>query len=231
MTERARVPGQLPGDLTLRRPAPSDHPRLQVALAEWWGGLGGEAGALQRQLLVPRLFLQHFADTSFLVERPDRTLHAFLIGFLSQTDPRTAYIHFVGVCPEGRMGRRRQRPLRPLLHHGPRGRPRPGPLHHQPQQPQLHRLSRPYGLPSGAGRPDRRRRRTGARGLRRAGTRPGVVRTGAVSRGTRRELCELGNPPGAVIREPHASTAYSPAGSALSNASRTPAKEWSGGVP
>ncbi|MFC9241049.1 GNAT family N-acetyltransferase [Streptomyces decoyicus] len=102
MTERARVPGQLPGDLTLRRPVPSDHPRLQVALAEWWGGLGGEAGALQRQLLVPRFFLQHFADTSFLVERPDRTLHAFLIGFLSQTDPRTAYIHFVGVCPEGR---------------------------------------------------------------------------------------------------------------------------------
>ncbi|WP_328384996.1 GNAT family N-acetyltransferase [Streptomyces sp. NBC_00400] len=102
MTEHARVPEQLPGELTLRRPTPADHPRLQVALAEWWGGLGGEAGARQRQLLVPRLFLQHFADTSFLVKRPDRTLHAFLIGFLSQTDPETAYIHFVGVCPQGR---------------------------------------------------------------------------------------------------------------------------------
>lgn len=100
--ERAQVPGQLPGGLMLRRPTPADHPRLQVALAEWWGGLGGEAGARQRQLLVPRLFLQHFADTSFLVERPDGTLHAFLIGFLSQTDPGTAYIHFAGVCPQGR---------------------------------------------------------------------------------------------------------------------------------
>ncbi|GAB7031493.1 GNAT family N-acetyltransferase [Streptomyces sp. NPDC021749] len=106
MTESAPVPspGAIPGGLTLRPPVPSDHPRLQVALADWWGGLGGEAGALQRQLLVPRLFLQHFADTSLLVERPDRTLHAFLIGFLSQTDPRTAYIHFVGVCPDGRRG-------------------------------------------------------------------------------------------------------------------------------
>ncbi|MCR8579811.1 GNAT family N-acetyltransferase [Streptomyces sp. Isolate_219] len=102
MTEHARVLEQLPGHLTLRHPAPADHPRLQQALAGWWDGLGGEAGAQQRQLLVPRLFLQHFADTSFWIERPDHTLHAFLIGFLSQTDPRAAYIHFVGVCPEGR---------------------------------------------------------------------------------------------------------------------------------
>ncbi|MEU9120226.1 GNAT family N-acetyltransferase [Streptomyces sp. NPDC048506] len=95
-------PAPLPADLTLRHPIPADHARLQVALADWWGGLGGEAGALQRQLLVPRLFLQHFAGTSFFVERPDGTLHAFLIGFLSQTDPETAYIHFVGVRPDGK---------------------------------------------------------------------------------------------------------------------------------
>ncbi|MFI9047785.1 GNAT family N-acetyltransferase [Streptomyces sp. NPDC053427] len=97
------IPGldALPAGMTLRRPAGSDHPRLQVALAEWWGGQGGAAGALQRQLLVPRLFLQHFAETSCLVERADGTLHAFLIGFLSQTEPKAAYIHFVGVHPEG----------------------------------------------------------------------------------------------------------------------------------
>ncbi|MEV0369907.1 GNAT family N-acetyltransferase [Streptomyces sp. NPDC050636] len=94
----------LPSGMTLRHPAGSDHPRLQAALADWWGGQGGAAGALQRQLLVPRLFLQHFAETSYLVERADGTLHAFLIGFLSQTDPKAAYIHFVGVCPEGQRG-------------------------------------------------------------------------------------------------------------------------------
>ncbi|WP_079271481.1 GNAT family N-acetyltransferase [Streptomyces lydicus] len=92
----------LPEGFLVRHPVPADHRRLQGALADWWGGLGGDAGALQRQLLVPRLFLQHFAGTSFLVERPDHTLHAFLIGFLSQTDHRTAYIHFVGVCPDGK---------------------------------------------------------------------------------------------------------------------------------
>ncbi|TJZ53144.1 GNAT family N-acetyltransferase [Streptomyces piniterrae] len=90
--------------MTLRHPAASDHPRLQVALADWWGGLGGDAGVLQRQLLVPRLFLQHFAETSYLVEGDDGALRAFLIGFLSQTEPKTAYIHFVGVCPEGQRG-------------------------------------------------------------------------------------------------------------------------------
>ncbi|MGG7571862.1 GNAT family N-acetyltransferase [Streptomyces sirii] len=104
MTQSTPAPGPIPDELSLRHPVAADHARLQGALADWWGGLGGEAGALQRKLLVPRLFLQHFADTSFLVERPDGTLHAFLIGFLSQTDPRTAYIHFVGVCPDGKRG-------------------------------------------------------------------------------------------------------------------------------
>ena len=48
----------------------------------------------------PRLYFQHFTTTSRLAERPDGTLAAFLIGFVSQTDPDTAYIHFVGVDPE-----------------------------------------------------------------------------------------------------------------------------------
>ncbi|GGU82936.1 hypothetical protein GCM10010211_56110 [Streptomyces albospinus] len=104
ISELSAVPGRLTDELTVRHPVPADHARLQVALAGWWGGLGGQAGAPQRQLLVPRLFLQHFAGTSFLVERPDGTLHAFLIGFLSQTDPDTAYIHFAGVCPDGKRG-------------------------------------------------------------------------------------------------------------------------------
>ncbi|MFK0296248.1 GNAT family N-acetyltransferase [Streptomyces sp. NPDC090442] len=104
MAESALDAGELPAGLALRHPTPADHARLQAALAEWWGGLGGAAGAQQRQLLVPRLYLQHFADTSFLVERADGTLHAFLIGFLSQSDPEAAYVHFVGVCPDGTRG-------------------------------------------------------------------------------------------------------------------------------
>jgi predicted GNAT superfamily acetyltransferase len=66
---------------------------------EWWGDFGGAAGSQQRALLLPRLFFQHFTDSSYLVERADGQLVAFLIGFLSQSQPDVAYIHFVGVDP------------------------------------------------------------------------------------------------------------------------------------
>ncbi|MFC0600380.1 GNAT family N-acetyltransferase [Streptomyces palmae] len=102
MTTELTPAQDLPPGTALRHPTEADHARLQVALTEWWGGLGGEVGSMQRRLMVPRLFLQHFADTSFWVEDADGSLQAFLIGFLSQTDPRTAYIHYVGVHPERR---------------------------------------------------------------------------------------------------------------------------------
>jgi predicted GNAT superfamily acetyltransferase len=95
----------LPDTLSVRRPTTADHPRLLAVLDEWWGGLGGEAGRLERALLLPRLFLQHFTDTSFIVERPDASIGAFLIGFRSQSRPEVAYIHFVGVAPDLRRNR------------------------------------------------------------------------------------------------------------------------------
>jgi GNAT superfamily N-acetyltransferase len=88
-------------DLAVRHPAEDDHARVQAVMAEWWGGLGGEAGTLQRALLLPRLFFQHFTDTSYLAERHQQ-LVAFLIGFLSQSQPGVAYVHFVGVHPAHR---------------------------------------------------------------------------------------------------------------------------------
>jgi predicted GNAT superfamily acetyltransferase len=95
----------LPDTLSLRHPTTADHPRLLAVLDEWWGGLGGDAGRLERALLMPRLFLQHFTDTSFIVERPDGSIGAFLIGFRSQSRPDVAYIHFVGVAPDLRRNR------------------------------------------------------------------------------------------------------------------------------
>jgi GNAT superfamily N-acetyltransferase len=94
-----------PDRLDVRHPTSADHPRLLAVLDEWWGGLGGEAGRLERSLLLPRLFFQHFTDTSYIVERQDGTIAAFLIGFRSQSQPDVAYIHFVGVAPDlRRMG-------------------------------------------------------------------------------------------------------------------------------
>lgn len=51
--------------------------------------------------MLPRLFFEHFADTSFAAER-DRVLVGFLAGFVSQSRPGEAYIHFVGVHPDER---------------------------------------------------------------------------------------------------------------------------------
>src|SRR6201999_2157021 len=47
----------------------------------------------------PRLFFQHFADTSMLLEDADGALRAFLVGFVSQSQPGVAYVHFAGVDP------------------------------------------------------------------------------------------------------------------------------------
>jgi pimeloyl-ACP methyl ester carboxylesterase/ribosomal protein S18 acetylase RimI-like enzyme len=85
---------QLSPAFLLRPPTESDHPRVLAILSDWWGG---------RDLshLLPRLYFQHFNDTSFIVEK-DGALAAFLIGFMSQSDPRVGYIHFVGVHPAHR---------------------------------------------------------------------------------------------------------------------------------
>ena len=52
--------------------------------------------------MLPQLFFVHFESTSFVADAEDGTLAGFLVGFLSQTDARDAYVHFVGVAPERR---------------------------------------------------------------------------------------------------------------------------------
>ena len=80
--------------LEIRRAEPADHARVVGVLNEWWGG---------RSMvdMLPRLFFVHFRDTSFVAER-DGELAGFLVGFLSQSDPDAAYVHFVGVDPAER---------------------------------------------------------------------------------------------------------------------------------
>ncbi len=78
----------------LRRPTASDHAGVAV-IRDWWGLPSTSA----LPYVLPRLFFQHFSDTSFLGE-DDAGLACFLIGFRSSADPRVAYIHFVGVRPD-----------------------------------------------------------------------------------------------------------------------------------
>jgi ribosomal protein S18 acetylase RimI-like enzyme len=80
----------------VRNAVSADYDRIAPLVDEWWGG---------RQMLdmLPRLFFVHFSGTAFVAEDGGE-LAGFLAGFLSQSKPNEAYIHFVGVSP-GHRGR------------------------------------------------------------------------------------------------------------------------------
>jgi hypothetical protein len=73
----------------IRHPDASDHQPIIAVVDDWWGG---------RRMadMLPKLFFIHFQPTSFVAEHDGRIV-AFLIGFVSQTFPEEAYIHFVGL--------------------------------------------------------------------------------------------------------------------------------------
>jgi GNAT superfamily N-acetyltransferase len=77
--------------MNIRPISARDHALIIAVVDAWWGG---------RQMtgLLPRLFVEHFQDTSFVIEE-DEQMIAFLIGFVSQSSPHMAYIHFVGIHP------------------------------------------------------------------------------------------------------------------------------------
>jgi GNAT superfamily N-acetyltransferase len=80
---------------------PRDYGPVISVIDDWWSG---------RHMAdkLPRLFFEHFTDTSFAAE-DNGELAGFLVGFISQSRPGEAYIHFVGVRPDERgrgLGRR-----------------------------------------------------------------------------------------------------------------------------
>lgn len=80
--------------MKIRNLTSTDYVAIISVVNEWWGG---------REMtgLLPRLFFDHFQDTSFVIEEKG-TLKGFLIGFLSQSKQKEAYIHFVGIEPNCR---------------------------------------------------------------------------------------------------------------------------------
>jgi ribosomal protein S18 acetylase RimI-like enzyme len=93
------VPLETPA-VTFRPAVEDDHRRVQSKLGEWWDDWGDSSAAMQRTLLLPRLFFQHFVGTSTIAEDAEGAIRGFLVGFVSQDDPTEGYIHFVGVTPE-----------------------------------------------------------------------------------------------------------------------------------
>ena len=70
-----------------------DHASIIDVVDGWWGGR-------RMAVLIPSLFLEHFAGTSLVVEDSDGELAGFCIGFVSQDHPEEAYVHFLGVRPD-----------------------------------------------------------------------------------------------------------------------------------
>lgn len=77
--------------MEIRHAEPSDHARVAAVIDVWWGGR-------RMRDMLPRLFFTHFRGTSFVAEE-NGEIAGFLCGFLSQTYPDQAYVHFVGVAP------------------------------------------------------------------------------------------------------------------------------------
>jgi ribosomal protein S18 acetylase RimI-like enzyme len=86
-------------DLRFRRPTPADHAAVVEVVDEWWGGR-------RMRALLPRLWFEHFAGTSWIVETDDEEARmvGFVVAFLSPDHPGTAYIHMVGADPNRRRG-------------------------------------------------------------------------------------------------------------------------------
>lgn len=78
--------------LVFRSARPDDHGWMSRVVDDWWGRPIAAS--------LPRLFVDHFWSTSTVVE--DDGPVAFLVGFVSPSQPEQAYIHFVGVDPAHR---------------------------------------------------------------------------------------------------------------------------------
>jgi GNAT superfamily N-acetyltransferase len=82
-------------EIHFRRPTEADHPFLVERIDDWW------AGRRVHQLL-PRLWLQHFTGTSWLIEDSGGATIGFLVGFISPDHPDRAYVHLVATSPNHR---------------------------------------------------------------------------------------------------------------------------------
>jgi RimJ/RimL family protein N-acetyltransferase len=89
--------------MRLRAATRADYPGIREAVGAWWGGRDLTA-------LLGSLFLENFSSTSLVLEDDEGRMVAFLVGFPSQDDVESAYVHFIGVDPSQR-GRGRGREL------------------------------------------------------------------------------------------------------------------------
>jgi predicted GNAT superfamily acetyltransferase len=78
--------------IAFRRPTEDDYMVIVRVMDDWWGGR-------RVDVLLPRLWLQHFTGTSWLAEDVEGRLAGFLIGFHSPDRADVAYCHLVATNP------------------------------------------------------------------------------------------------------------------------------------
>ena len=73
-----------PGGITFRRPIEADYPAVMRVIDDWWGGR-------KMDVLLPRLWLQHFTGTSWLAETAERRARRTSSSASTQTgQPKTS---------------------------------------------------------------------------------------------------------------------------------------------
>jgi L-amino acid N-acyltransferase YncA len=92
----AEAPGPRTPAFTFRRPTEADYPVIVRVINDWWGGRNMD-------VLLPRLWLQHFTGTSWLAETDDGKLAGFLIGFHSPDQRDVAYCRLIATSPNQRL--------------------------------------------------------------------------------------------------------------------------------
>lgn len=84
-----------PTETRFRRPTEADYVTIIDVVNEWWGGR-------RMRAILPRLWFQHFNDSSWIAEAPDGRIVGFLVGFRSPQHPDEAYVHMIGTDPNRR---------------------------------------------------------------------------------------------------------------------------------
>ena len=80
--------------MIIRASEDRDYRKVISVIDDWWGGRNMAD-------MLPHLFFKHFGDTCYIMEENGEMI-GFLVGFISQTHPEQAYIHFFGIHPDYR---------------------------------------------------------------------------------------------------------------------------------
>ena len=85
----------MPITMNIRGITKDDYEYVVSVLDDWWGGPAGQG--------AHPIFFHELGQEALIAEN-EGAIVGFLFGFVAPTDPRTGYVHLVGIHPEHRRG-------------------------------------------------------------------------------------------------------------------------------